>query len=304
MKQPYFGIALKIGATLAFSVMSACIKLAGPVPVGEVIFFRCAFAMVPLFALSFYTVGPAAVVQTDRLWLHIVRSTVGLSSMFMGFSAIKMLPLADATAYTFVMPIFVVLLAALMLREQVGPYRGFAVVIGFAGVVVMTQAHGGLTGIIAAGFSAGSGLALSAAFLSGFVVIFIRQMSSTEKSEAIVFYFMAVSTIVSGIVMIWHHVMPTPVMALWLVLSGLLGGVGQICMTYSYRYAEPSMLAPFDYIAMVWAVVLGYLIFGDVPATAILGGAAVVISAGLIIVWRERQLHREDLALDPVQVDQ
>src|SRR6478735_7069954 len=119
MKQPFLGIALKIAATLAFSLMSACIKLAGPVPVGEVIFFRCAFALVPLFALSLWTVGPLAVVQTGRPWLHVVRSAVGICSMFMGFSAIKMLPLADATAYSFVMPIFVVVLASLILREQV-----------------------------------------------------------------------------------------------------------------------------------------------------------------------------------------
>jgi drug/metabolite transporter (DMT)-like permease len=303
MKQPVLGIALKVGATLAFSIMSACIKLAGPVPVGEVIFFRSTFALVPLFLLSVYTVGPRAVVQTNRLWLHVVRSGVGICSMFMGFSALKMLPLADATAYSFVMPIFVVVLASLMLRETVGPVRGGAVVIGFAGVVVMTQAHGGLSSIIAAGFSAGSGLALAGAFMSAFVVIFIRQMSNTERSEAIVFYFMTVSAIVSGITMIWHSVPLTPMMTVWLVLTGILGGIGQICMTYSYRFAEPSMLAPFDYIAMVWAMALGYAIFGDVPAEAMLAGAAIVIAAGLFIVWRERQMHREDLLVDPVQVD-
>lgn len=303
MKQPFLGIALKVGATLVFSVMSACIKLAGPVPVGEVIFFRCAFALVPLFILSAWTVGPLAVMQTTRPWLHVVRSSIGICSMFMGFSAIKMLPLADATAYSFVMPIFVVVLASLMLREQVGPYRGAAVIVGFAGVVIMTQAHGGLTSIIAAGFSAGSGLALSGAFLSAFVVIFIRQMSNSERSEAIVFYFMAVSSVVSGITMIWHHAALDPMTATWLVLCGILGGIGQICMTYSYRFAEPSLLAPFDYIAMVWAMTLGYLIFGDIPAQAVLAGAAVVIAAGLFIVWRERQMHREDLLVDPVQVD-
>lgn len=303
MKHPYSGIALKVAATLAFSIMSACIKLAGPVPVGEVIFFRCTFALVPLFILSVYTVGPLAVVKTNRPWLHVVRSVVGICSMFMGFSAIKMLPLADATAYSFVMPIFVVVLASLMLREQVGPYRGAAVIIGFAGVVLMTQAHGGLTSIIAAGFSAGSGLALTGAFMSAFVVIFIRQMSNSERSETIVFYFMAVSAVVSGITMIWHHSPLTPMTAVWLVLCGILGGIGQICMTYSYRFAEPSLLAPFDYIAMVWAMALGYAIFGDIPASAMLAGAAVVIAAGLFIVWREREMHREDLLVDPVQVD-
>ncbi len=303
MSHPLRGISLKIAATIAFSIMYAVIKLAGPVPVGQVIFFRAAFAMVPLFIVSLYTVGPAGVVQTDRLWFHVVRSTAGICSMFLGFSALQLLPLADVTAYSFVMPIFVVVLAALFLREQVGPHRGAAVVIGFTGVLVMTEAHGGVGAIVASGFSAGSGLALTGAFLSAFVVIFIRQMSTTEKSETIVFYFMLVSAIVSGTTMFWHHVALTPLMTFWLVLCGLLGGIGQICMTYSYRYAEPSLLAPFDYIAMIWAVILGYLLFRDVPATLVLVGAGIVTAAGLYIVWRERQLHREDLLVDPLQVD-
>jgi drug/metabolite transporter (DMT)-like permease len=283
--------------------MYAVIKLAGPVPVGEVIFFRAAFALVPLFILSFWTVGPRAVIQTDKLWFHIVRSSAGISSMFLGFSAIKLLPLADITAYSFVMPIFVVVLAALWLREDVGPYRGFAVVAGFFGMLLMTEAHGGIATIVASGFSAGSGLSLTAAFLSAFVVIFIRQMSSTERSETIVFYFMVVSALVSAATMLWHRVPLTPVMTLLLVLCGILGGVGQICMTYSYRYAEPSLLAPFDYVAIVWAVSLGYLMFHEIPAPLVLAGAAIVICSGLFIVWRERQLHREDLLVDPVQVD-
>jgi drug/metabolite transporter (DMT)-like permease len=103
--------------------------------------------------------------------------------------------------------------------------------------------------------------------------------------------------------MFWASAPLTPLLTTWLVLCGLLGGVGQICMTYSYRYAEPSMLAPFDYVAMVWAMILGYFIFGDIPAQLVLAGAGVVIAAGLYIVWRERQLHREDLLIEPVQVD-
>ncbi|HVT25578.1 MAG TPA: DMT family transporter, partial [Rhizomicrobium sp.] len=130
-----------------------------------------------------------------------------------------------------------------------------------------------------------------------FVVVFIRQMSATEKSETIVFYFMLTAAIAGALVMIGHHVLPDAHMAFWLVLSGVFGGVGQICMTYSYRYAEPSLLAPFDYVAMVWATALGYLLFADVPQMMVLIGAGVVIAAGLFIVWRERRLHKKGLPL-------
>jgi len=291
MKGPTLGIALKLGATFAFSLMYAVIKLAGPVPVGEVIFFRAAFALIPLFMLSAFTVGPMNVMRTGRPVFHIARSIAGVCSMFVSFAALKLLPLADITAFSFVAPIFAVVLSAVVLHELVGPYRWGAVAAGFAGVLVMIQPHGGLLHILFAGFSSGAVLALSGAFLSAFVVIFIRQMSATERSETIVFYFMLTCAFVGAITMIWSRVSLSPGTAAWLVLCGILGGIGQICMTYSYRYAQPSLLAPFDYAAMIWAVLLGYVVFGEIPETLVMVGACVVIAAGLFIVWRERRRH-------------
>ena len=290
------GIALKLGATLAFSLMYAAIKLAGAVPVGEVVFFRAAFAMVPLLALSTFTIGPLAIMRTGRPLNHIVRSAAGVSSMFLNFWALSMLPLADITAFSFVAPIFAVVLAALMLSEHVGPFRWGAVLAGFAGTLLMIEPHGRFGHLAhigsSAGFSLGALLALSGACLSSFVVVFIRQMSATERSETIVFYFMLISAIVGAATMIWFRAPLTFSNTFWLVLVGLLGGVGQICMTYCYRYAEPSLLAPFDYTAMIWAVALGYFIFAEVPEPMVMAGAGVVSAAGIFIVWRERNLHR------------
>jgi drug/metabolite transporter (DMT)-like permease len=287
------GIALKIGATLAFSLQYVGIKLAGTVPVGEVVFFRAFFALIPLFILSTYTVGLGQMIRTDRPWLHLVRSAVGSSGMFLNFAALKLLPLADITAFGFVQPIFAVVLAALVLKEVIGPYRGAAVVIGFSGVILMIQPHGGLFAIVAHGLSAGAGLALTGALGSAFVVIYIRQMSATEKSETIVFYFMSFCAVVGALTMIWWHVPLTWANATWLVLAGVFGGFGQIAMTFSYRYAEPSLLAPFDYTSMIWAVAFGFLIFGEVPALLVLIGAAVVTAAGVFIAFREHRLGRE-----------
>ncbi|MEI9992637.1 MAG: DMT family transporter [Rhizomicrobium sp.] len=288
------GIALKLGATFAFSVQYVALKLAGnTVPVGEVVFFRAFFALVPLLALSFYTVGPAALIRTKRPGLHLMRAAIGSSSMFLGFAALKLLPLADITAFGFVQPVFAVILAALMLKEKVGPHRGFAVVVAFGGVILMVQPHGGLLGMASGGLSVGAGLALTAALFSAFVVIFIRQMSATEKSETIVFYFMSFCAALGAVTMIWWRVPLTLWMATWLILGGICGGFGQIMMTFGYRYAEPSLLAPFDYTAMIWAVAFGYLVFAEVPATLVLAGAAVVTAAGAYIAVREHRLGRE-----------
>lgn len=287
------GIALKIGATLAFSLQYVGIKLAGTVPVGEVVFFRSFFALVPLFFLVPHTVGLAVMVRTRRPWLHLIRSAVGSSGMFLNFAALKLLPLADITAFGFVQPIFAVMLAALVLKEVIGPYRGAAVVVGFAGVILMIQPHGGLLAIAAHGLSAGAGLALTGALASAFVVIYIRQMSATEKSETIVFYFMTFCAVISALTLIWWRAPLSWTSAIWLTLAGIFGGFGQIAMTFSYRYAEPSLLAPFDYTSMIWAVTFGFLVFGEIPAAFVLIGASIVTAAGVFIAFREHRLGRE-----------
>jgi drug/metabolite transporter (DMT)-like permease len=292
MHRPGRGIALKLSATFVFSLMYALIKLAGDVPVGEVIFFRCFFALAPLIAFSFFTCGPANMVRTRRAGWHVARSLAGASSMFLNFAAVQLLPLADVTAFSFVAPIFAVILAAIVLREQVGPYRGFAVVAGFAGVLLMLQPHGGLGHIAGSGLTSGAAMAIGGAALSALVVVVIRQMSATERSEAIVFYFMTVGSLLSALTMLWWRTPLSLEQTVLLIACGLLGGVGQLAMTFSYRYAEPSLLAPFDYLGMVWAVLLGFFLFAEVPETMVLTGSAVVIAAGLFIGWRERKRHR------------
>ncbi len=291
MKNIPLGIALKISQTLTFSLMYASIKLAGHVPVGEVMFFRCFFAFVPLAAWTFFTVGPRVAIRTTRPIYHVGRSAIGVVSMFCNFAALKLLPLATVTAFSFMQPIFAVILAALLLHERVGQYRWAAVVVGFIGVLMMIEPHGGLASIVSLHMSRGVGYALAFSLFSALVIILIRQMSATERGEAIVFYFMASGAAAGAVTMIWDHAALSFSMAAWLVLSGLFGGAGQICMTYCYRYAEPSLLASFDYISMVWAVLLGYFIFAEMPATLVLAGAGVVIVSGLFIVWRERRLH-------------
>lgn len=294
MKPVTLAILLKLAATLVFSLMYVLIRLAGDVPVGEVVFFRGFFALIPTVLFAFHVGRPIAALRTQHPFLHLRRSIAGTAGMFLNFFAVTRLPLADVTAFSFVMPIFATVLAALMLNEKVGPHRAAAVVIGFAGVLLMAEPHGAFGTSV--GSTVGAGAALLGAFLSAFVVVFIRHMSATETSEAIVFYFMLVCASAGAASMLWAFKPLSWEQTGFLVLCGLLGGIGQLCMTYCYRYAEPSLLASFDYAAMVWAVALGYLVFAEVPQRIVLAGAGVVIAAGLYIVWRERRAHRSHVA--------
>lgn len=296
------GIALKLAQAALFSLMYATIKLAGTdIPVGQVMFYRCLFALIPLAFFTWYTSGLAAMVRTKRPIYHVLRSLVGSSSMFFNFAALQLLPLATITAFSFLAPVFVVMLSVPMLGEKVGPWRWGAVIVGFLGVLLMLEPHGGLAGIAALKVSPGVAYALTFPFLMALVTILIRQMSATERSEAIVFYFMLWGAVAGAISMIWLHVPLSGTAIFWLIVSGLIGGFAQICLTFCYRYAEPSLLAPFDYTAMIFAMVLGLLIFGEMPEPVVLLGSAIVIGAGLVIVWRERRHKLARASADAAQ---
>ncbi|MBU6297992.1 MAG: DMT family transporter [Alphaproteobacteria bacterium] len=291
MKNVPLGIGLKLAQTLAFSLMYAAIKLAGPVPVGEIVFFRGFFAFLPLVVWTSLTVGPKVMFRTQRPLFHLSRSMFGVTSMFCNFTAVKLLALATVTAFSFMQPIFAVILAALFLREHVGRYRWGAVVIGFFGVLLMIEPHGGLTSLLELRLSAGVAYALAFSLLSATVIVIIRRMSATERSEAIVFYFMVSCSMAGALTLFWERVPLTFHQVFWLVFCGVIGGLGQMCMTFSYRYAEPSLLASFDYVSMIWATLLGYFVLAEMPETMVFVGAGVVITSGLLIAWRERRLH-------------
>jgi drug/metabolite transporter (DMT)-like permease len=286
-------IALKLAQSLAFSVMYAAIKLAGPVPIGQVVFYRGFFALLPLFLWTCFTVGPRAAIKTERPLVHVVRGAVGVAAMFTNFTALALLPLVTVTAFGFMQPIFAVVLAAILLKERAGPWRWAAVMIGFAGVLLMMEPHGGLAALLSLKLSQGVFYALAFTLLSAFIVVWIRQMSATERSEAIVFYFMSACAVCGLVVMAFDHAPLTWTQIGLLVSCGLFGGIGQVLMTYSYRYGEPSLLAPFDYTAMVWAMLLGWFVLGERPEAMVLTGAGVVIASGLLIAWREYRHHVE-----------
>ena len=295
LDRPFLGIACKLAATLFFALMFAAIRWLGPYfPLGEIVFFRSVLGLPVIVIAAFLTGGPS-LLSTRRIDSHALRSIAGTISMFCNFAAYIFLPLADATAIGFAAPLFVVILAALVLAERVHVYRWSAVVIGFIGVMIIAGPEGG------ASRSAlyGSLFALAGAGLTAVAMIFLRRMSAHEHSITIAFYFMLTSAAVALITAVFGWNIPTWEQALVLIFTGLSGGTGQLFLSFSYRFSEASALAPFDYAAMIWAVALGYFLFGELPTPQVWLGGVIVIAAGLLILWRERRLGRERALSSP-----
>jgi drug/metabolite transporter (DMT)-like permease len=283
------GILCKIVATCLFSLMFASIRWLGPnFPIGEIVFFRSLLGL-PVIVLTAAASGGLHLLATKRLGNHAVRALAGTVAMFCNFAAYTHLPLANATAIGFAAPLFVVILAVVMLGERVHAYRWTAVVLGFLGVLVIV----GPKADMASDALRGAAYALCGALLAALAMIFVRRMSAHEHSTTIAFYFMLTSCAISLFTTPFGWIAPTGGEALILLFLGLAGGSGQLFLSYSYRFSEASALAPFDYTAMPWAVMLGYFFFHELPTVEVWIGAAIVIAAGLLILWRERKLGRD-----------
>jgi drug/metabolite transporter (DMT)-like permease len=294
-RKPFLGIALKVLSALAFTLMSAGVKtVSADYPTGEIVFFRSAFALVPLIVWLGWQGDLINAVRTSNVAGHLLRGLIGTCGMFAGFVGLSYLPLSDAVAIGYAAPLITVVLAAVVLKETVRAYRWTAVVVGFVGVLIMlmpylnpiTIAHG-----LSAGPAVGVMFALFAAFCSAGATTQVRRLTETEKTGAIVLYFSLLTTFLglSTIVLGWR--LPPPGELGLLVMTGILGGVGQILLTQSYRYGDASLLAPFEYTTMIWALLTGWFIFGQLPQTAVIGGALIVSIAGVFVVWREHRLE-------------
>ena len=296
------GIFLKLAATFVFALMSLIVKwLSSDFPTGQLVFFRSAFALIPLLMWIGWTSELKDAFYTHNLKGHILRSLAGVGGMFMNFGALHYLSLPDATAITYITPLSVTVLGALVLGETVRAWRWSAIGVGFCGVLIMLSPFLGASG--GPNLAYGATLGLIGTVFTAFASIAIRKLSGTEKTGAIVFYFSLI-TALSGLLTIgFGWTMPTKEQFGLLVVAGILGGVGQILHTASIRYAPVSVVAPFEYVTLIWASLFGYLVFGDIPAEAVLIGAAIVIAASLFILFRERQLgiaerRAQDAAMD------
>jgi drug/metabolite transporter (DMT)-like permease len=286
-------IGIKLFAVMLFAVMSTLVRFVGEsVPLGQVVFFRSVFAIVPVVLIYTWRGEIGSAVRTGRPLGHLTRGLISVAGMFLNFAALARLPLVDATAISFASPLITVALAAFVLKEQVRVYRWSAVAVGFAGVLVMLWPYLSVGGIIAAGSTSavGATCAITAAFTNAGTVIQTRRLTDSETTSSIVFYFSLICMLagLASLPFAWQPPSATELAAL--VAIGVIGGLSHIFLTESYRYAPASVVAPFDYLALLWAFLFGYALFGEIPSEYVYAGAAIVVGAGLFVIWRERQL--------------
>jgi drug/metabolite transporter (DMT)-like permease len=290
---PLRGIALKVLSVTVFTTMAMCIKAVAPaIPPGEAVFFRSSFAIPVILAWLVSQHDLRHGLDTAHPMGHLWRGLVGTTAMGLGFTALGLLPLPEATAIGYAAPLLTVIFAAMFLGEQVRVFRLSAVFVGLAGVVVVLSPRLSLAELGAASTleAVGAFAALLAAVFAALAQVFVRKLVQTERTPAIVFYFSVTAAMLSLATLPFGWAWPSPVQAALLVGAGLLGGIGQILLTESYRHAETSVIAPFEYVSMVLALVFGYALFGEVPTRPMLTGAALIVAAGLFILWRERRL--------------
>jgi drug/metabolite transporter (DMT)-like permease len=289
--RPLAGIGMRLAGTVFLTIMFALAKLAEDrgVNLVEILFFRQSIMVIPVVIIA--ALGPGlASLKTSRPGSHLRRAVSGLTGMALNFATVAMLPLAEAQTVWFTTPLFATVLGALWLREHVGGHRWGSVLIGFIGVLIVVHPSSGSLHPL------GTVVGLAAAFMVAVTSILIRQIGRTEGPLTVVFWFGVNSSTGLAFALPWmlhHHDART-----WafLVGMGLAGSFGQICLTFSLRFAPVSVIAPIDYAGLFWATALGAWLFGEWPTPWTWVGAPVIIVSGLYIVWREHKLRRIELA--------
>jgi drug/metabolite transporter (DMT)-like permease len=303
--RPIFGIVLINLAVVVFTSMDAVIKLVSETfPTGQLVFFRNLFAFGPI--LIFMMAQSRLQFRTRHAFGHLARGLFGVSAMYCYFLSYKLLPLSDAIALGLSGPIFLTVLSIPFLGERVGLRRWSACIVGFLGVLIMTRPGAGV-------WQAEALVPLLAAVFYALAMISIRKLTATESSGTIVFYFTLFATLAGLATAPLGAVDPElawvwPSGSEWLIVLaiGLMGGCAQILITIAFRCAPVSVVAPFDYMALVYGFMLGWYWFEEVPDWYLIIGGATVVASGIYIVHRETvvaRARRRQQAESPLPVE-
>ncbi|MFK8257511.1 DMT family transporter [Erwinia sp. AnSW2-5] len=302
---PSTGVSMKIAGALTSTLMMACVKgLDGTIPVGEVIFFRSSVALIPLFIWLWCQGNILDGIRTRNIKGHFLRGLAGTGGLYFSYLALLYISLTDVTAINYAAPLITVIMAAIFLREKVKYHRWVAVIAGFIGILVMMSgqlffAREGALSAVSWMSTLGMILALVAAVCIAGASIQIRYLNGIEKPGAIAFWFAITTTLTSLFTLWFGWTMPNSTQLMLLLGCGLLGGITQILLTLSLKYADASLLAPFDYSTLIWSVFIGYLFWDTLPESTTIFGAGLVVTGGVISMYFERR-HRR--AITPLNV--
>lgn len=290
---PVRGISLKVLSVIIFVTMFGMIKATSQeIPAGQAVFFRSLFA-IPVLLIWLVIRGdfPAKLKAKDPMG-HVWRGLMGTLAMACGFLAIGLLPLPEVVAIGYAAPLLVTMLAAMFLGERIRFVRFSALLLGLLGVMIILSPR--LTVLDAETTSRlqtiGALVALMGAMFSALAQVFARKLVATETTGSIVFYFSIMSSVLALLTLPFGWKLPSVFEASMLITAGLFGGVGQILLTESYRYAEVAVIAPFEYCSIILALLVGYFIFDELPTGIMMTGVLLIIVAGIIIIERERRL--------------
>jgi drug/metabolite transporter (DMT)-like permease len=286
---PGRAVVFMLAAVFCLAVLDAGVKwLTADYPIPQIGFLRYCIGLCFAIGLAM-RFGGIATLRTHRPGGHAVRSLFNIITMITFYYALRLMPLADAVAVGFAAPLFMTALSVPLLRERVGPRRWAAIVVGFFGVLLIAGPGSGPEG-----FEIGWGaiLALISAFTYAVTLITSRQLSRTELSHTILFYYSIGVILVTGATLPFNWVTPT-LADLWIfLLVGVSGSIGQYCLNQAFRYGEVSFIAPLEYTSLLWAGLFGVMFWGDIPTWTVLAGAAIVVLANFYVVRREAAARR------------
>jgi drug/metabolite transporter (DMT)-like permease len=279
------GIACMVLATMLFATASALTKWqVGIYPVGEVVFSRSISSLVVAGAVMLPMTG-FGVFATRRPRDHLARGLSQATSQTLFALAFTLMPLAGAVSINFSAPLFAALISIVWLKERATFARWAALLIGFAGVLIVTNPGGN-------SFSLGAVFALGNAVMYGSVTVAVRGMTKTESANTLIIWQLTTIAFFHSFLLLFGWRWPTPIDALMLFGSGFANAIGQYFWTQSLRLAPAAAVAPFYYLMLVWALGFGYFVWGDVPSAGLLTGSAIVVVSGFFLFWREARLQR------------
>lgn len=272
------GAALLVLSSLVFASVGAAIKLvAAEVTVEQIVFFRSSLAFIPM--IPFLRRAGLRGLRTDCFGKHVVRALSGVAAMYCYFFAIAHLPLGEAVVLSYTAPLFIPFLARFWLEEAIAPGAALAAAVGFGGILLILKPGLGL-------LSAAAPVGIVGGLFAALAFVGIRNLSETEPTTRTVFYFGVIASTISAIPLLWSWRTPTPHAWALLLLIGVLAGLGQFALTQAYAYAPAARISPFSYATVIFATILGWILWDEVPDALSFAGAAVVCLAGILATGR------------------